>query len=154
MDEMRASDADRERVVSALQEQVGAGRLTLEEFDERSNVAYTARTVGELRKLTRDLPVDLFPEPMRPFGGAPFAGTPGAWSAPYQQAAQRAGRQAMPLRRMHPLLLIPLAFVALMVVGDVIGVVFMGARLLFPLVILAFVAMRIAGISRRRGRWR
>ncbi|HEX5118918.1 MAG TPA: DUF1707 domain-containing protein [Pseudonocardiaceae bacterium] len=57
-DAMRASDRDRERVVQALQEQVGEGRLTLAEFEERSGVAYDAKTVGELRKLTDDLPVD------------------------------------------------------------------------------------------------
>ncbi|HWE88653.1 MAG TPA: DUF1707 domain-containing protein [Pseudonocardiaceae bacterium] len=161
MDEMKASDADRERVVSALQEQVGAGRLTLEEFEERSNVAYTARTIGELRKLTRDLPVEPFPEPVRPFAGGPFGGGPGGWSAggwsaPYQQAAQQAqrARQALPMRRLNPLVLIPLALVAIVVAGDIIGAVFWTGRLLFPLIIIAFVAMRIAGISRRRGGWR
>lgn len=53
---LRASDADRERVVSRLREQVGEGRLTLDEFSERSAAAYRARTVGELDALTRDLP--------------------------------------------------------------------------------------------------
>jgi hypothetical protein len=57
----RASDADRERVVSLLREQVGEGRLTLEEFSERSGAAYAARTVGELDVLTRDLPVPASP---------------------------------------------------------------------------------------------
>lgn len=53
---MRASDADRERVVATLSEQVGIGRLTLEEFSERSATAYRSRTLGELDALTRDLP--------------------------------------------------------------------------------------------------
>ncbi|MFI5615462.1 DUF1707 domain-containing protein [Amycolatopsis sp. NPDC051903] len=55
---LRASDADRERVVSRLREQVGEGRLTLDEFSERSAAAYAARTAGELDALTRDLPAD------------------------------------------------------------------------------------------------
>lgn len=53
---IRASDADRERVVATLQQHVGAGRLTLDEFSERSATAYRARTLGELDALTRDLP--------------------------------------------------------------------------------------------------
>lgn len=54
--QVRASDADRERLVLGLQEQVGSGRLTLEEFSERAAAAYRARTFGELDVLTRDLP--------------------------------------------------------------------------------------------------
>jgi hypothetical protein len=53
---MRAADADREHVVAMLREQVGTGRLTLEEFSERSATAYRSRTIGELDALTRDLP--------------------------------------------------------------------------------------------------
>jgi hypothetical protein len=57
--DMRAGDADRERLVEQLREHHAAGRLTLEEFDERMTKAYAAKTYGELRTLTRDLPVDL-----------------------------------------------------------------------------------------------
>lgn len=54
---MRASDDDRERTVTVLREAFGEGRLTLDEFDERTSAAYAAKTWGELRKLTEDLPV-------------------------------------------------------------------------------------------------
>jgi hypothetical protein len=54
--ELRASDADRERVVLALREHTAAGRLTLEEFGERMGRAYEARTIAELDDLGRDLP--------------------------------------------------------------------------------------------------
>ena len=57
--DMRAGDADRERLVEQLREHHAAGRLTLDEFDERMTKAYEAKTYGELRTLTRDLPVDL-----------------------------------------------------------------------------------------------
>ena len=53
--ELRASDADRERVVAVLAEAAGDGRLTLEEHSERVQRAYGARTLGELAGLTRDL---------------------------------------------------------------------------------------------------
>jgi Domain of unknown function (DUF1707) len=53
---IRASDADREHVVEILREAYSAGRLTLEEFDERTTTAFAAKTWGGLRALTRDLP--------------------------------------------------------------------------------------------------
>jgi DUF1707 SHOCT-like domain len=53
--DLRASDADRERVVAALAEAVADGRLTLEEHAGRVQRAYTARTLGELATLTQDL---------------------------------------------------------------------------------------------------
>lgn len=54
--EMRAADADRERVALALASHTGAGRLTLDEYSERVAAAYSARTMGELSAITRDLP--------------------------------------------------------------------------------------------------
>ncbi|MBY6481071.1 DUF1707 domain-containing protein, partial [Rhodococcus sp. BP-266] len=53
---MRASDADRSRVVRALEREVGTGRLTLGEYSDRVAAAYGARTLGELAAVTRDLP--------------------------------------------------------------------------------------------------
>jgi ferric-dicitrate binding protein FerR (iron transport regulator) len=54
--EMRASDADRDAVLSELSEHFQAGRLTNTEFDDRAGHALAARTWGELRNLLRDLP--------------------------------------------------------------------------------------------------
>jgi Domain of unknown function (DUF1707) len=54
--EMKASDADRDAVLSELSEHFQAGRLTAEEFDERAGQALAVRTWGELRDLLRDLP--------------------------------------------------------------------------------------------------
>src|SRR5438045_3915522 len=56
---MRAGDVDRERVVTLLREHHAAGRLTLDEFEERMRQAYDAKTFGDLAALTRDLPIDL-----------------------------------------------------------------------------------------------
>ncbi|MFJ6184319.1 DUF1707 domain-containing protein [Streptomyces sp. NPDC092295] len=53
----RASDAERERVAERLREAVAEGRLDMEEFDERLEAAFKARTHGELAPLVRDLPV-------------------------------------------------------------------------------------------------
>jgi hypothetical protein len=46
--ELRASDADRERTVAALQYHAAVGRLTVEELDARSERAFAAATIGEL----------------------------------------------------------------------------------------------------------
>lgn len=56
-DPIRASDVDRDVVVATLRDAYMAGRLTLDEFDERMAAAYSAVTWGDLRQLTTDLPV-------------------------------------------------------------------------------------------------
>jgi hypothetical protein len=66
---MRASDADRDAVVSDLSEHFQAGRLTAGELDERTGRALAARTWGELRELLADLPAA---------GSAPQAAARGA----------------------------------------------------------------------------
>jgi hypothetical protein len=70
--EMRASDSDRDAVVSDLSEHFQAGRLTTEEFDQRTGQALAARTWGELRNLLADLPA------MRPGSQDPAARPSGA----------------------------------------------------------------------------
>lgn len=53
---MRASDADRDRVADALREAYAEGRLDVEEHNERIDLAYKAKTLGELSPLLSDLP--------------------------------------------------------------------------------------------------
>ncbi|MEU8265698.1 DUF1707 domain-containing protein [Sphaerisporangium sp. NPDC049002] len=60
--ELRASDADRERVVTVLASAVADGRLTHAEHEERVEAVYNARTFGELASLT----ADLLPEHLQP----------------------------------------------------------------------------------------
>ncbi|MEU5191874.1 DUF1707 domain-containing protein [Streptomyces klenkii] len=81
--EMRASDAERERIAEALREAVAEGRLTMEEFEERLEAAYKARTHGELEPLVRDLPA--------PGGGAAVSLTK-ATSSPVSAGEGWAGR--------------------------------------------------------------
>lgn len=54
--ELRASDADRERVALVLRDALESGRLSVHEFDERLVAVYEARTHAELAPITRDLP--------------------------------------------------------------------------------------------------
>ncbi len=78
---LRASDADRERVADILREAAGDGRLTMEELDERLDAVYAARTYAELEPITRDLPAAgsapaPAPAPAPPVDGHRFGGEP------------------------------------------------------------------------------
>ncbi|MGO9957336.1 MAG: DUF1707 domain-containing protein [Solirubrobacteraceae bacterium] len=55
-DGVRASDEDRERLISELNEHAVAGRLSTDELEDRLEAAYGARTTAELDALRRDLP--------------------------------------------------------------------------------------------------
>ncbi len=52
----RVSDAERERVVARLRACHAEGRLTFEEFEERVEEAYGARSVSSLNRALRELP--------------------------------------------------------------------------------------------------
>lgn len=60
---LRAADADRDRVALALRDHQVAGRLTLDEFSQRIDLAHRAGTLDELEALTRDLPAETEPAP-------------------------------------------------------------------------------------------
>ena len=55
---IRASDRERESVVDVLRDAFTEGRLTLDEFEERTSAAYASKTWADLRELTGDLPVE------------------------------------------------------------------------------------------------
>jgi Domain of unknown function (DUF1707) len=54
--DIRASDADRERVIDDLRVHTGDGRLTVDELTERIDRAYAAKTLADLDALLVDLP--------------------------------------------------------------------------------------------------
>ena len=84
---LRASDADRDRVLALLAEAVSDGRLTPDEHAERVQRACTARTLGELADLTTDLAV-ASAQPVRLDGGRVISGIFGP--------AKRDGRWVVP----------------------------------------------------------
>ena len=55
-DALRVSDAERDAVLRMLGDHAAVGRLTLDELEDRSGRALTAKTRGELATLTSDLP--------------------------------------------------------------------------------------------------
>lgn len=69
---IRASDADRERTATLLREHHAVGRLTAEEFSDRVDRAFAAKTIGELDALLADLPsIDLYRLPAAGIRPAP-----------------------------------------------------------------------------------
>jgi hypothetical protein len=54
--DLRVSDAERDRALSELTEAYEAGRITADEFDQRSTAALSARTGKELTAPLADLP--------------------------------------------------------------------------------------------------
>jgi hypothetical protein len=75
-DDMRVSDAERNKVQDQLKRAHDAGQLDLNEFDDRIQSVWAARTRGQLEKVTADLPN--LPVPRAPGARAPaFTDTPG-----------------------------------------------------------------------------
>ncbi len=60
-EQLRASDADRERVAELLRSATVEGRLLAEELEHRLESAFSARTYGELDTLVADLPAETTP---------------------------------------------------------------------------------------------
>lgn len=53
---MRIGDAERDAVATDLGEHYAAGRLTLDELNERLDAAFSAKTFGQLSRIMVDLP--------------------------------------------------------------------------------------------------
>ncbi|WP_317619812.1 DUF1707 SHOCT-like domain-containing protein [Nonomuraea phyllanthi] len=55
---LRASDSNREQIAAVLGEAMSTGQLSHDEYSERLDKLYQAKTVGELQVLTQDLQTD------------------------------------------------------------------------------------------------
>jgi hypothetical protein len=89
--DLRAADADRERAVAGLREQLVAGRLTLDEFSERVDTANASRTLAELDALTQDLPAASTP-------ARRLTRKPTRWSVAVMGSVERKSRWRVPDR--------------------------------------------------------
>jgi hypothetical protein len=99
--QMRASDADREKVARVLQQAHGEGRLDLNELDERLASVYAAKTYGDLVPLTADLGVPtpaLLPVPIQHNAPASrIGGTPGSTTSfAFWSGVERRGEWVVP----------------------------------------------------------
>jgi Domain of unknown function (DUF1707)/Cell wall-active antibiotics response 4TMS YvqF len=96
---MRVSDADREQAAEVLREAAGQGRISMDELDERLELAYAAKTYADLAAVIHDLP-----QPgvaLSPAGGAVPAsrigGTPRSkFSIAIMSGARRMGSWVVP----------------------------------------------------------
>ncbi|MYW66061.1 DUF1707 domain-containing protein [Streptomyces sp. SID8379] len=112
--DLRASDADREQVAERLRDAMAEGRLDMDEFTERLEETYKARTYRELAPITRDLPgagapapapapVNLVKGPL-PEGAVDWAARIGgeaggsAWGVGILSGFERKGRWTAPRR--------------------------------------------------------
>jgi len=108
MDErMRVSDADREAVTARLRDHYAEGRLTSAELDERVSAALSAKTFGDLRPLTRDLPG---PAPAPPRAGARPNRAGPRWAGPPWAGPRRVRRRPPVLLFLLIALFVALAF--------------------------------------------
>lgn len=75
--DMRVSDADRDKVAAVLREHMAQGRLSVDELQERLDGTYAAKTIGDLQRLTADLPeTDLYDLPIPAHRRSSSAGVP------------------------------------------------------------------------------
>lgn len=66
---LRAADADRERIAERLRKSHAEGRLDTDEFQQRLERCYESKTIGELDELVKDLPRHEEPDERPLFAG-------------------------------------------------------------------------------------
>lgn len=96
---LRIGDRERDAVAAELQEHYAHGRLTLEEFNQRIDAVFAAKTQKDLSRITADLPhirsggaplPSSRRTPMRA-SGPPTAGLPGNWTGAASSPALASG---------------------------------------------------------------
>ena len=89
-DSLRVSDAERDAVLRTLGDHAAVGRLTLDELEDRSGRALTAKTRGELATLTSDLPREAGQAAVS--SPVPARRTPVRWMVAIMGGSHRRGR--------------------------------------------------------------
>jgi hypothetical protein len=138
--DIRLSDAERDQAVAELGEHFQAGRLTQEEFDERSGRALQARTGRDLAGLFTDLP--------RPAAAEPWAGPVNdpVYGPAYGPVPQPGGRGAGALPAVR--FVLGVVIVAI-IAGNVLGHNHNhDLNWLVPVIVLGFVLLRLTRIRR------
>jgi uncharacterized protein DUF1707 len=129
---IRVSDAERDQAVAELSEHYQSGRLTLDEFDDRSNRALQAKTGSDLSGLFTDLPKTAVAGP----AAAPVPPVP-AGSGLRRRGGPSVARVVIA------------CVIAAIVIGNVAGSVVVGSNhvqvhigWLVPVIVLCFVFLR------------
>ena len=95
---MRVSDADREQAAEVLREAAGQGRISMDELDERLELAHAAKTYADLAAVTHDLPqAGAALSPAGAAAASRIGGTPGGtFSLAIMSGARRTGAWVVP----------------------------------------------------------
>jgi hypothetical protein len=154
---IRVGDADRDATATQLREHYAAGRLTLDELNERLEQTFAARTGADLNAVMRDLPSL---DGARARAGGPAADSPlgapllrndqGQWDqGQWDQGGRRRGYSVL-----GTLVPVMLAIWALLLLGGAFAFGFGGGRPLAVVLLLAVLGMirRMFGGRRRYGR--
>ena len=89
---LRASDSNRDQVAAILGEALSAGQLSHDEYSERLDGLYQAKTVGELEILTHDLRLDGHRPAASPVSYVPGASSESENIVAIFSGAERKGR--------------------------------------------------------------
>jgi Domain of unknown function (DUF1707) len=133
---IRVSDADRDQAVAELSEHFQSGRLTQDEFEDRSGRALQARTGGDLTELFTDLP------------GRPVVT---AWPAPGPAAAPVLAGGGVSHPGFHPArVIIPVVIAAIVMFNVFGGGQHQNVGWLVPVLVLTVVFLRLGLVRRHR----
>ncbi|MCT9929498.1 DUF1707 domain-containing protein [Planotetraspora sp. A-T 1434] len=84
-DDLRIGDQERDEVTRVLHDAFAQGRITRDELDDRLDAVFAARTAGDLRRVTADLPgaygSDDAHDLRGPHGSRQAHGLPGAYGS-------------------------------------------------------------------------
>ncbi|MGW4637350.1 DUF1707 SHOCT-like domain-containing protein [Sphaerisporangium sp. NPDC004334] len=177
-DDLRIGDAERDEVMAALREHFAQGRLTHEELDERLDTALAARTAGELRRVTADLPSPArraaaegdhpaMDGPRGPWAGprpAPGSwdgghGWPaGGWPSPQDGPAVWAGHMAAVRRehlarrgrRRHGVPAVPLMILAVILIAAAVSGSLAPIFGVLKVLFLVWIVMAVLGLAHHR----
>ena len=124
---LRVSDADRDQAISELSEHFQAGRLSTEEFEDRSGRALQARTGADLAVLFTDLPR------AKPGGPIPATSSSPAGS----QAANTPARPGL-------VMVLPIVVLAIVALAGLVSGHFVTVGVL-PVIVVLIVVRRLTG---------
>lgn len=146
MDDLRIGDRDRDEAAYYLGEEYAAGRLTREEYDERTDAVWSARTCADLADLFTDLvqrPPSLGPVRPATTGGS-------AWTSGGVPPGARAGGRTGTARVLHAVRRLPPLLLVLLIAALVVVVLAAPFPIWVVGLVWLFVARGRHGCGRRR----
>lgn len=150
---VRVGDAERDAATAQLREHYTAGRLTLDELNERLDQAFAARTRADLNAVTRDLPYVNGPSAGSPAGTSRLAATSGqsGWGGQSSGAGSGTGPRRGLLAGLAYLIPALVAVWGLLILGGLFAFGFGAGRPVGIVFFLAALAVIRRLFGRRRG---